>query len=191
YTATVKGTFKGEPVPPGPYRDASVYVNRNGEWVTTFFQETLARTPPPPPSPATTPKPAPSPAAKAAETGPDPAANEKLVWDALKSRNFDAFAAYLANDSVEVEAEGVRDKAASVKDVSKFDFSKTQLSDWKPLRLDNDASIITYLVTVPGGKPEKEYHSTIWVNRDGKWRAVFHQGTQAAMTPTTKPEKKT
>jgi len=190
YTATVKGTFKGEAVPPGPYREASVYVNRNGEWITAFYQETLSRTAPPPPSPAATPKPATSPAAKPAETGPDVTANEKLVWDALKSGNFDAFASYLANDSVEVEAEAVYDKAGSVKGVSTFDFSKTTPSDWKPLKLDNDASIITYLVTIPGMKPGKEYHSTIWVNRDGKWRAVFHQGTPAAMTPPPGPEKK-
>ena len=41
YTATVKALFKGEAVPPGPFREASVYVNRGGEWQTAFYQETL------------------------------------------------------------------------------------------------------------------------------------------------------
>lgn len=192
YSATIKGSYKGEALPPGPYREASVYVNRNGEWVTAFYQETLARTtpPPPPPSPTSTPKPPASPTAKPAETTADATANEKLVWDALKSKNFDAFASYLASDAVEMEADGVYDKAGSVKGASMFDFSKVQLSDWKTLKLDDDASIVTYTVTIPGMKPEKEFHSTVWVNRDGKWRALYHQGTPSREAAPAKPEKK-
>src|SRR5262245_44987744 len=54
YSATVKGSYKGKPVPEGPYREASAYVNRNGEWVGIYYQETLAKTAPamPPPPPA-------------------------------------------------------------------------------------------------------------------------------------------
>ncbi|MGZ8843296.1 MAG: DUF4440 domain-containing protein [Pyrinomonadaceae bacterium] len=190
YSATVKGIYKGEAIPPGPYREASVYVNRNGEWATAFYQETLARTMPPPPPPMATPKPPASPMAKPAETTSDVTANEKLVWDALKSRNFEAFGSYLASDAMEMEADGVYDKAGSVKGVSMFDFSKVQLSDWKTLKLDDDASVVTYTVTNPGMKPEKEFHSTVWVSRDGKWRALFHQGTPAKEATPAKPEKK-
>lgn len=190
YSATVKGTNKGEAVPSGPYREASVWVNRNGEWVTAFYQETLARTMPPPPSPKATPNPPVGPKAKPAETTSDVTANEKLVWDALKSRNFEAFGSYLASDAMEIEAEGVYDKAGSVKGVSMFDFSKTQLSNWKTLKLDDDASIVIYTVMDPGMKPEKVFHSTVWVSRDGKWRALFHQGTPAGEAAPAKPEKK-
>src|SRR4030095_4837235 len=96
YTAIAKARYKGEAVPPGPYREVSAYVNRNGDWVTVFYQETLARTPPPAPSPAASQaaKQAPSPAAKPGEPGPDVTANEKLVWEALKTKNADAFASY-------------------------------------------------------------------------------------------------
>lgn len=190
YSATVKGSYKGEVFPPVPFREASVYVNRNGEWVTAFYQETLTRTMPPPPSPMATPKPPASPMAKPAETTADATANEKLVWDALKSRNFDAFASYLASDAMEIEANGVYDKAGSVKGVSMFDFSKAQLSDWKTVKLDDDASIVTYTLMIPGMKPEKEFHSTVWASRDGKWRALFHQGTPAKEAAPAKPEKK-
>jgi hypothetical protein len=193
YNATLKGTYKGEPVPPGPYREAAVYVNRNGEWLTAFYQETLSSTAPPPPSPkATQPakKEAASPMAKPAETGPDVVANEKLVWDALKSKNYDAFASYLTSDSLNVEPDGVYDKAGSVKGVSMADFSKAQLSDLKALKLDDDASVVTYTIKAPGMKPEKEYHSTVWVSRDNKWRALFHMGTPALEAGPAKPEKK-
>src|SRR5215510_230647 len=190
YTVTVKAMFKGEAAPTGPYRESSVYVNRNGEWLSAFFQETLERSPPPSPSPtATQPaKPPASPAATPGETGTDVVANEKIVWDAIKRKNYDLFGSYLASDSLEVEAEGVNDKAGSIKTVSMFDASKATQSDWKTLKFNDNASLVTYVVTVPGMKPDKEYHSTIWAKRDNKWQAVFHQGTPAAMPKAAKPE---
>jgi hypothetical protein len=193
YTATSKAKFKGEAVPPGPYREASVYVNRNGEWMAVFYQETLASTPPPPPpSPKATPpsKQAPSPMAKPGETGPDATANEKMVWDALKSKNYDAFGSYLASDMVNIQSDALHNKESTLKGVSMADFSKAQVGDWKTVKFDDDASLITYTVTIPGMKPEKEFHSTIWVKRDNKWEALFHQGTAAAMAATAKPDMK-
>ena len=194
YSATIKGSYKGEALPPGPYRETSVYVNRNGEWVTAFYQETASATPPPPPpSPKASQPPkkeAASPMAKPGETGSDATANEKLVWDALKAKNYDAFASYLTSDSLNIQPDGVYDTAGSVKGVSMGDFSKVQLSDWKTLKLDDDASIVTYTVMIPGMKPEKEFHTTVWVSREGKWRALFHQGTPAKEAAPAKPEKK-
>lgn len=196
YNLTVNATYKGTAVPPGPYRVASSWVNRDGKWLGIYYQETLAKTgPPPPPPPTASPaaKSSASPAAKTAEatTGPDPVANEKMVWDALKSKNYDGFGAFLAPDAIEIEPDGVYDKAASVKGVSMFDFSKATLSDWKTAKFDSNASLVTYLVTIPGAKPDKERHSTIWVNRNGKWMALLHQGTPVATAPPpAKPEAK-
>ena len=191
YSATVKGMFKGAAVPAGPYREASAYVNRDGQWLAIYYQETLAKkAPPPSPSKATPSKSAASPTSKPPEAGPDAAANEKLVWDALKAKNYDAFASYPASGAMEIEADGVYDKAGSVKNVSMFDGSKAELSEWKTVKFDNDASLVTYLVKLSGMKPDQERHSTIWVNRNGKWQALFHQGTPVAPMPAAKPEKK-
>lgn len=194
YTATIKGTYKGEAMPPGPYREASIYVNRNGEWVTAFYQETAASPAPPPPSPAASQPPkkeAATPAAKPGVTGSDPVANEKLVWDALKTKNYDAFASYLTTDFINLEPDGVHNKDSTVKGVSMADFSKAHVSDWKTLKLNDNAAIVTYTVTNPGMKPEQDYHSTLWVSRDNKWQALFHQGTPARMETPPKPTKKT
>jgi hypothetical protein len=186
YDVTAKGTFKGQPLT-GPYHAASAYVNRDGQWLGIYYQQVLARTAPPPPPPKAEPsKPKASPMAKTGETGPDAEANEKLVWDALKSRNYDAFASYLAPDSIEIEADGVYDKAGSVKGVSGFDASKAELSAWKTVKFDSDASLVTYLVKLPGMKPDQERHSTIWVNRGGKWLALFHEGTPVAAQQAAK-----
>jgi len=180
YSVTVKGTYKGKAVPAGPYREASAYVYRNGEWLAVYYQETLSRPPMPMPSPAKeSAKPATNPMAKPADAGPDANADEKLVWDALKSKDFDAFGSYLATDAVEIEADGVRDKAGSIKNVQMMDLSKATLSDWKTVKFNDNSSLVTYVVKLPGMKPDTEYHSTIWVNRDGKWQALFHMGTPA------------
>ncbi|HXD32051.1 MAG TPA: DUF4440 domain-containing protein [Pyrinomonadaceae bacterium] len=191
YSLTLKATFKGTAVPPGPYRAGAAWVNRDGKWVAAYYQETFASKPaanaPPPP--------AGSPAAKSSTgstsvaTGPDPIANEKLVWDAIKSRNYDQFALFLAADALEVEPDGVYDKSSSVKGVSSVDLSKAELGDWKSAKFDADAMLVTYTVTTPGAKVSKERHSTIWVNRDGKWQALYHQGTpvEAAAAAATKP----
>jgi len=186
YTVTVKGTYKGAAVPPGPYREASAYVNRNGEWAGIYYQETLSRPPMAQPSPAKeSAKSATSPMAKPADAGPDVTADEKLVWDAFKRKDFDGFGSYLASDFVEIEADGVYDKAGSIKGVQGMDFSKVTLSDWKTVKFDGDASLVTYTLKMPRMKPDTEYHSTIWVNRNGKWQALFHMGT-----PAMAPEEK-
>jgi hypothetical protein len=191
YNVTFKATSKGEAVPPGPYRAASAWVNRGGKWLNLYYQMTLVNTSPPPPPPAKANQPAKSgasPAAKmaAASTTPDPAANEKMVWDALKANDTDAFAAFLASDAVEVEQDGVYDKAGSVKGVSQIDLSKASLSEWKTVKFDDDASLVSYMVKLPGSKPDQERHTTIWVNRGGKWLALFHQGTPVAQPAAPK-----
>ncbi|HYW72550.1 MAG TPA: nuclear transport factor 2 family protein [Pyrinomonadaceae bacterium] len=173
YNATIKGTEKGTAVPSGPYHEMSVYVNRNGEWLAVFYQETAQSNMPPPPPPKEAPKANPS--GSPGQPGPDATANEKMVWDAFKSRNFDAFASYLANDFIEVEEGGVFDKQASVKSAQSFDFSKIDLSGWKVVKVNDNASIVTYVLTMPGAP--KEFHSSVWANRNGKWAALFHQGT--------------
>ena len=180
YTATLKGTFKGKDVPPGPYREASAYVNRNGEWVAIYYQETRVETGPMP-TPKEAPKAA-SPSGTPGQTSSDAAAHEKLVWDAFKARNYDAFASYLADNFTEVASDGIHDKASSVKGVQGFDASKAELSNWKTVKFDDDASLVTYVVKSPGFPTE--YHSTVWVSRNGKWVGLFHMGT------ASEPEEK-
>jgi len=194
YKVNVKGKYKGEDIPAGPYYEASAYVNRNGEWQSIYYQETLsAKMPPPPPtadkkapsSPATAP-------AKPPETGSDPIANEKIVWDLFRAKNWDGFASLLAPEFMEAEASGVYDKSGSVKGLQEMpgDMSQFDLADWKAISFDDDAKLVTYTVTSKGAKPEKEYHSTIWVNRGGKWMGLYHQGTPSSPSPAEKPEMK-
>jgi hypothetical protein len=180
YSVKSSGKFKGKEFPPESARASSAWVNREGKWVSVYHQECPIKPPMPPakaaPAKATA-SPATSPVIVA--PGPDAIANEKMVWDLFKSKNYDGFAAVLADDFIEVEPDGVYDKAGSVKSVQGFDTSKAVLSDWKELKIDNDASLVTYLFKMPGMSTEGERHATIWTGRDGKWLARFHHGTPA------------
>jgi hypothetical protein len=187
YTVNVKGKYRGKEFPAESSRASSAWVNRNGRWLAIYHQECPVRPPMPPAKANPAAKASPSPAAAPPTTtaGSDAAANEQMVWDLFKSKNYDAFAALLASDFMEVEPNKVYDKAGSVQGVSQFDASKAVLSDWKVVKLDDDASLVTYVakIPLPGAPPMGERHSTIWANRDGRWLAVFHHGG----TPVRKP----
>lgn len=186
YSVSVKGKFKGKEIPKEmeSARASSAWVNRGGKWLAIYHQECpIAKAPP---APAKSPakaaaSPVGTPATTVSTTGPDPIANEKIVWDFFKTRNYDAFAAVLASDFIEVEPTGVYDKAGSVKSVAEFDASKAVLSDWKMVKLDDDAAIDTYVVKIPGMPGNGERHSSIWTRRDGKWIAVLHHGGTPVM----------
>lgn len=187
YTINVKGTGGGQPVPEKPVRGSSVWVNRNGKWVGVFHQETDVEPMPTNSSNTAGNSPAASPAAATPQTeakpaealAGDPIAMEKQVWEAIKKKDYDRFASFLAEDQIEVSPWGVNDKAASVKGVQQVDLSKATLGDFKTLKLNDAATLVIYTVKGPTPPFAKggERSSTIWVNRDGKWLVAFHQGT--------------
>jgi hypothetical protein len=186
YTATDKSTYDGKTSGGKPIRNSTAWINRGGKWLVVYHQETeVLEVPTPSPTPAAAASPAASPA-----TGASPASSpaapasatdaEKAVWDAIKAKNTDAFAGFMRDDSLEVEPEGVMDKATSIKMIGMFDASKWVLSDFKETKLDADATLVTYKGTGPDrGRNIEMHHSTIWSHRGGQWKAAFHQGTFA------------
>lgn len=186
YTVSYKGKYKGKEFPAESARASSAWVSRGGKWLAKYHQECPVKPAITSPArPADRAKAAASPVASpvTAAAGPDPIANEKMIWDFLRNKNYDAFAANLASDSIEVEPDGVFDKAGSVKGVSQIDLSKAVVSDFQAVKLDDDASLVVYMSKNSGSAPNEERHATIWANRAGKWSAVFHHGG----TPVTKP----
>jgi hypothetical protein len=179
YKVSVKAKEKDKELPLTDFRESSAWVNRDGKWKAIFHQGTRILNMPPPPAPAASPAKAASPAAttSAATATSDPVANEKIIWDLLRAKNYDGFAALLDPKAIEVNPYGVYDKEGILKSVQTFDASKAQLSEFRTVEIDRDAALVTYLVKVIGPKPEEERHSTIWANSDGKWMAVFHHGT--------------
>jgi hypothetical protein len=187
FSAVAKGTMDGKPLSGKPERDSSAWINRGGKWVAAYHQDTSVMEMPMPtttPAASNTNSAAPSSSASPASSPAAPTSAteaEKAVWETFKRKDYDAFANYLASTFLEVEPEKVYDKAESVEGVKMLDASKFTLSDFKEVKLDADATVVTYMVTGPNpkGKIEKGRHSSIWSNRGGKWTAYLHQGTPA------------
>lgn len=187
YSAKGNSVMNGQTHPYSFYA-STVYVNRDGKWQVIYHQDCDVSTAPPPPQPKPATSPSPAAAATPATMTSDVVANEKAVWAALMGKHWDLFEGYLATDALEVEPNGIMDRAASVKGVQSFDFSKSSLSDWKTVKIDDDAAIVTYIAHFPGQKPDTEYHTSVWANKNGKWSAVFHHGTPKA-APAPAPAK--
>ncbi len=192
YTVTVKGKFAGQEVPSEPVRSSSVWANRGGKWVGVFHQECPASPPaPPPPAPNAGATNAASPTPSAAPvTGPDPIANEKIIWDLIRSKNYEAFGQLLAPNFIEVLPAGIYDRESAIK-LAQFDASKAVLSDWKSVNFDEDAALVTYTLNnpIPNFPRQGQRHSSIWVKRDGKWLGQFHMGGTLVVQPPPSPAK--
>lgn len=181
YTITAKGMMDGKELPPAPQRNTSIWANRGGKWLIVFHQDTdIAKDS----QPATTGAPS---TAKpvTGSTEADPIAREKQVWEAIKKKDWDSFSSMLADDQMEVNASGVYDKAGTVNGLRQSNLPEMSLSDFKTTKIDDDASVVTYTVKAMDeqGKAQAEHASSVWVNRGGKWVAVFHQGTEAQSAP--------
>jgi hypothetical protein len=194
YTVEAKGTAGGQPIPPGAMRASSAWVKRGAEWLAVYHQDAPVEAAPTPTPAAETAKPAASAAPANANTAAkhaemvnadDPVAIEKHVWEVLKQKDWDAFAAHLAEDQLEVGPGGVYDKAGTLNAVKQWDFTRSTPSDFKATKWDDDVTLVTYTIkgTGPDGKPFEERASSIWVKRGGKWLAAFHMGTPVVKTP--------
>ena len=133
---------------------------------------------------------------RAAETSSAPAmtetdaiAKEKAIWDTIKNKDYETFGSMLASDQIEVLDVGVHDKAASISGVRDFEPSEVSFADWKFLPIDKDAVVLVYTANVKGKFKGKEFPptsaraSSAWVNRDGKWLAIYHQECEIKTAP--------
>jgi hypothetical protein len=193
YTVAVRGKYQGKEFPLETARCASAWVNRGGKWLATFHQECPVIPPAPPATKNESTKAASPTASPVAPptTGPDPIANEKIVWDLIRSKNYDAFGQLLAPNFLEVLPDGIYEREGAI-EVAQFDASKVVLSDWKSVNLDEDAALVNYTIKnpVPNFPPQGQRHSSIWVKRDGKWLGQFHMGgTPVRQPPAPSPPK--
>jgi hypothetical protein len=191
YTVRMKGSIGGRPIPENESaaRASTAKVWRGGKWLAVYHQTSfIAAAPPPPPAAAASPAAttAASPAVTVVQPTDNVMANEEAVWDALRRKDWDAFASFIAEDQIEVEPSGVHDKAGTLSVVKQFDFSNVKISELRVMGVGagDEAKLVTYRVTgtAPDKTPINEYAATIWALRNGQWRAVFHQGTSVQDT---------
>jgi hypothetical protein len=131
------------------------------------------------------PSPKPKPAMSKAQILKKLSASETKLWEAFKNKDAKPFKATLAADSVAVGENGLETKDDTVKMIPSMpcEVKSFELSDWKLTMLNSATALITYKGkadgTCAGSAIPTVWCSTIYVNRGGKWLAVFHQESNA------------
>ncbi len=107
-------------------------------------------------------------------------AAENQMLDDLTAHNKDAFFAVIAPGSWSVDESGWMkiEDFRQAWDQLRIESSKT--SDMKVVPLTASSAIVTYTLEQKGSIagqpfPPKVYASTVWVLKNGKWWALFHQ----------------
>ena len=114
YDASMKGKYKGKDFPPATVHASSAWANRDGKWLAVYHQECEVMKSPAPPPPATKASGIACHSPAQATATSDPIANEKMIWDFLKAGQYDAFGSLMATDAIEVEPNGVWDRAGII-----------------------------------------------------------------------------
>ena len=113
-------------------------------------------------------------------------AMEKGAWDAFGKGDGKYFEAFLADDFTMVGDSGITGKAASIKGISSkpCEIKSYSIANYKVTMINPETALATYEVTQDGtcggmAAPSKEYVSSTFAKRKGKWVAVQHQETAA------------
>lgn len=111
-------------------------------------------------------------------------ASEKSLWEAFKNKKAEVFKRTLTADGFQIDGMGVTANADVAAAIAACEIKDYSLSDFKVTTISSSAALLTYKATTHGecagqAVPETVYASTVWVNRGGRWQALFHQESQA------------
>lgn len=112
-------------------------------------------------------------------------AQEKVLLDSVVKHDVKAFSALIAPGAGSVDEGGYMPVADFIKIFDQAKLDSQTPSDIKVLSLGPTAAVVSYTLTQKGtfqGQPVPPmvYATTTWVNRGGKWLAMFHQESTAA-----------
>jgi len=112
------------------------------------------------------------------------AAQERAELDSLKTGDLTAFAAFLADDAIFVDAQGSASKAEIVKHTAELRLHEYTMADVRFVPLSPQSGLIVYTLTESGTSHGKEFSarvhvSALWFRRGGKWLCAFSQETGA------------
>lgn len=111
---------------------------------------------------------------------------EKQAWEAWKNRNGSFYQSFLSEDSIQISANGVENKAQIIESMSdsSCEVKSYSLDNFKLVMLEKNTAILTYKAmpdAICNGKalPVTLWASSVYVKRSGKWLAAFYQDTPA------------
>jgi ketosteroid isomerase-like protein len=107
---------------------------------------------------------------------------EHHLIDLLEQRDLDAYASYLAEDYVRVNAAGRVDSKESVLDQFQSDSGSaawTMIPSDLDVRIYGDAAVLSFVLTIErnGETVRRSRLVKVFVRRDGRWIMVHNQGT--------------
>jgi hypothetical protein len=110
-------------------------------------------------------------------------AKEIDIAAAQKRRDFSAVAAVLADGFHEIGSSGrLFSKSEILEAIREVQIIECSFEHFKLLPIDHRCVIVTYVATAKRSYKGQEhwnraYRSSVWMERDGSWRVVFHQAT--------------
>ncbi|MCU1286526.1 MAG: hypothetical protein JWO13_2876 [Acidobacteriales bacterium] len=108
--------------------------------------------------------------------------HERLLWDAVKSKDWLNVESHLASSFVFVDSAGARDKAQRVKDLREMQVSELSLGDVN-VTANGTGAIVTYTLTLKGVKAGNGTPSrvmSVWQQQKNGWVLVAMSETAAA-----------
>ena len=111
---------------------------------------------------------------------------ERRAWESFKAQDFKAFKEVVATDAMSADMNGFATPDQMESMMKDYVVESYSLQDFKLVRLDKDAAILTYTANssakfkggpVPAGP---YYCSSTYVMRGAKWVGLFHQESLAA-----------
>ena len=122
-------------------------------------------------------------------------ANEHKINEAVAKQDVKTFLSLLAPEAVAADMGGFSKASDFSKTLDQLKVTTWHLMDEKVMWADDKTAVVTYTWMGAGTYMKKPipaitYASTVWTERGGKWLALFHQETAAALPPTPAPPKK-
>jgi hypothetical protein len=110
-------------------------------------------------------------------------AQEKLLIEAIKTKDKPLMAELLAEEAISITSRGRQSTREIVDSLEQVSFSDYKISDPKAFAVTRDVAILSYLFSWTGSSAGEApttttvYASSVWRMRDGKWRSVLYQET--------------
>lgn len=107
--------------------------------------------------------------------------NEKKIWEGFKAKDANAISALLADDIQVVTVNGRFNKSAFLTIIRQLEIPSYRITNAAVVSPSNDVAILTYDcqydVKDESLTKQSSFQTTVWVNRGGKWVAIFNQET--------------
>jgi len=117
--------------------------------------------------------------ASAAAAPMSPLARETYVWNAVKSKKMDVFAASMTPDFVGVYAWGTHNRAQELRVVRSQTLSSFAIRNFRTHMVDAENMLTTYTADVRGTEDGKSFsgrywNTSLWHRSGPRWLTAFH-----------------